>query len=544
MSLRALALLLLLLPAAASAAELRVGTSIDEVTVHPSTAQISRHGRAQLPAGSVRLLVDELTPQLQDDTLRLFAKGGARARILGVSVEMQPQAESTSPAVQAAEENVRDLEFRDRALADRLEAAAEQKKFLDALRATYAKERSDNLPVRQVNTSEWSAMVDFLGREYAEVSATVRTTTRERLQLQKELDAARRELARLQSKGSRSYKRAVVDLLVERAGSIDLELTYLVHGASWQPVWDARLDPDDERLDLGLQARVQQRTGEDWENVQLVVSSAEPMRRTTLPEVHPLYLTRRPPSPPPYASRQAAPRAKAESLSESAGAMDEAEAFEPMPAQVRVNLLSTSYTAPARATIPSTGEARKSFLASHPLQAKLRRVVAPSIEAKAYLTAKAKNESGAPLLAGPIELFVEGAFVGRSSIGQVAEGDELELAFGPDERILVERDVLERNRDDYGVFSRRERYTYKIRTKVKNLYREPVQIDLVEQLPVSRDEDIEVKILEGTTAGGKGDEQKPGVQTWTLDLKAGQERVIQTAFEVSYPKGVPIFNLP
>ena len=73
-------------------------------------------------------------------------------------------------------------------------------------------------------------------------------------------------------------------------------------------------------------------------------------------------------------------------------------------------------------------------------------MTAPALEKTAYLTAKAVNESGAPLLAGPIELFVEGEFVGRSRIEAVPEGDEIELAFGPDERIRIEREVLERKR--------------------------------------------------------------------------------------------------
>ena len=543
MNLRAL-VLALLLPAVAAAAEQPVSTTIEAVTVHPSSALVARKGRAQVPAGSVRLLLEGLTPQLADDSLRLGAGGSARARLLGVAVEMQPQPDSTSPEVRAAEEAVRDLEFRDRAVADRLEAAEKQKSFLDALRATYAKERSENLATRRADPREWSAMVAFLGREYEAVFQAVRDANRERADLQRELDAARRRLAQIQGKGARSYKRAVVDLQVDRAGTLDLELTYLVYGASWQPVWDARLDPGAERVELGLQAQVQQTTGEDWANVALTVSSAEPQRRTVVPELEPLYLTKYAPPPPrPYDARpQVAQKA-------SRAAADEAEAgapgvFAPAPAEVRVNLLATSYVAPSRATIPSTGERRKSFLAAYPLQAQLRRVSAPVLEQRAYLTAKAKNDTDVPLLAGPIELYVEGDFVGRSRLDGVSPGDELELAFGPDERIRVERAVIDRDRDESGVFSKRERYTYRVRTKLKNLYREAVEVNLLDHLPVSRDEDIEVEVLDRTTAGAKEDEQKPGVRTWLVRLKPGEERVIEVSYAVSYPRGARVVNLP
>ena len=544
MSLRALALLLLVLPTAVSAAEIRVETVIDEVTVHPSSALVSRLGNVQLPAGSVRLYLEGLTPQLQDDTLRLHAGGGARARLLGVAVEMQPQADSTSPEVRAAEEEVRELELRDRALVDDRATAEEQLEFLDALRATYAKERSENLPVRQVNTAEWTKMVGFLGTQYEQVRGAIRESERKRAALQRELDAARRRLSQIQSKGTRSWKRAVVDLQVERPGSIELRLEYLVHGASWQPRWDARLLPASKRIDLGLQAWVQQRTGEDWENVRLVVSSAEPQTRTTIPELQPLYLSKAPPPSPRYydsAAKRAVPQVSAGAARESVA--EDEMAFVPAPAQVSVQLLSASYTAPNRATIPSTGEGRKSFLASNPVEAALRRVAAPAVDERAWLTAKGRNETGAPLLAGPVELFVEGAFVGRTNIGDVPEGGELELSFGADPRIKVERTVLDRNREDTGLFSKRERLTYKVRTTLKSLYREAVEVEILDRLPVSRDEDIEVKILEAT-AGAVEDAAKPGVRTWKLSLDPRKEQKIEVGYEVTYPAGARIVGLP
>ena len=202
-----------------------------------------------------------------------------------------------------------------------------------------------------------------------------------------------------------------------------------MHGAGWQPVWDARLEPERERVELGLQAQVQQTTGEDWQNVALTVSSAQPERRTTVPELQPLYRAKY--APPPQRDygamkAQAAPRAVSESEAADSGA-----AFAPAQVTVRTNLLATSYAAPNRASIPSTGEQRKTVLATYPLKAELRRVTAPALEQRAYLTAKTINQTDVPLLAGPIELYVQGDFVGRSHIGQVPPGDELELAFGP-----------------------------------------------------------------------------------------------------------------
>lgn len=547
----ALALLALLLPTLAAAADLPVPTAIDAVTVYPGTALVTRQGRAQLPAGPVRLVVEGLPIQLQDDSLRFEAKGSARARILGLSVENRRFAEATSAEVRAAEDAVRTLEQQDRALADRIEAANQQRQFLDGLRSTYVRERTENLAVRAVDTKEWASLVDFIGSRTNAVLGEVRTVENQRRDVARELEAARARLQQIQSKGQRQEKQVAIDLDVSRAGSLGIELAYFVGGTNWGPVWDARLDPARKRVDLGLQARIEQRTGEDWSNVKLSVSTAQPERRIYVPELQPRYLTKYQPQPY-YGSRGGYAQKKSEAMAPAApsaqnGAADmaEEEAYAELPpAQIDAGLLTTRFTAPDRATIPSTGETRKSFLASFPLEAKLERIAAPAVEPVAFLTATATNSSGVPLLAGPIELYVDDAFIGRTSINGVPAGDELKLAFGPDERIRVDRQVLERNHESSGVFSKSDVWRYRIRTTVENLYGEKVEVSLLDQLPVSREESIEVKLLDGTTGGSKEDENKPGVRTWKLELGPNQKKVVELRFEVSFPRGTKVQGLP
>lgn len=546
MNLRTQALLLafLLLPALASAADLQVATAVDEVTVHPSSARVVRRGKIQVPAGEVRLVLEGLTPQLVDDSLRLETTGGARARLYGISVESKQHAHTTSAELRAAEAEVRTLEDRDRELRDRIDAAGKRREFLDGLRSTYVRERTENLGVRQTSPAEWGAMVDFVGKQTNAVLEEIRETEIKRRELAAELGAARGRLHQLQSKGARVDKQVVVDLLVQRGGSLGLELTYVVPNASWRPIWDARLDPEHESIELGLQARVEQRTGEDWSNVKLAVSTAQPERRIYVPGLHSRYLQKGgvylQSAGASDMKRSARPSAKMDA------SMEESEAgYAAPPPMVEVGLISTSFTAPSRATVPSTGEQRNTLLGSFPIETKLVRVAVPETEPVAFLVAEGSNTTGVPLLAGPIELFVGNAFVGRTSIPDVPAGDTLKLAFGPDQRIKIDRKVIDRTHEETGVFSKREVIRYRIRTVVKNLYQSDVEVSLSERLPVSRDEDIEVKILDGTTKATQPDDpMKPGVKTWLLKLAPGEEKTVELRFEVSFPRGQVIQGLP
>ncbi|HEY0838564.1 MAG TPA: mucoidy inhibitor MuiA family protein [Vulgatibacter sp.] len=538
MSSRLPAAILLLLPSLAIA-DMRVPSTVDEVTVYSASALVTRRAKATLPAGEVRLLLEGLTPRLVDDSVRVETSGSARVRILGISVEDQPLAESTSAPLRAAEAALRDLEDRDRELVDDSAAAGKKRDFLDALRATYAKERSGNL---SGNPRELASMVDFMGKEYASIAREIRRIDADRRALAPKIEAARAEVSNLRSTGARAQKRVAIDLAVAKEGTLALALGYRVPNASWRPEWDARLDPGTGKVELGLQAVVEQRTGEDWSGVKLAVSTARPERRVVLGELEPLYLRK---AVPMRGGRSApAPSMKqvGSMREESYAAADMAEVA---PARVDVGLVATTLTATSRASVPSTGDARKSPLGVFALESKLARTASPVLDERAFLVAEAVNGTGMPLFAGSVELFVGGAYAGRSLLPDVPPGGDVKLAFGPDPRIRLDRKVLDRSRDESGLFSKTETIRYRTRTTVKNHHDVVVELLLRDLVPVSQDEDISVKLLDGTTAPEQEeDPMKPGVKSWKLKLAPGEERVVELRYAVSYPKGQRIDGLP
>jgi hypothetical protein len=62
-------------------------------------------------------------------------------------------------------------------------------------------------------------------------------------------------------------------------------------------------------------------------------------------------------------------------------------------------------------------------------------------------------------------------------------------------------------------------------------------------LPVPRDGEIEVKLLDGTTAATREDPERPGVRTWELTLAPREEQVVELRYEVRAPRGVTLTGL-
>jgi uncharacterized protein (TIGR02231 family) len=536
-------------PAAARAAPERpVSSRIDAVTVHRTTARVTRLARVELAEGEWRLVLPGLPDGLDDASVRVEGRGSARARLLSVTVERSIGERAAAAEARTAEERLAALEEEDRALEDRIKVAQARQKLSEGLRSTYSEERARNLAVRPVSMREWAELAAFVERELSATSAQVRRAEGGRRELKRRVDAARADLERLAAKRAETTKRLAVVVEAARAGALELSVAYTVANAGWGPVWDARLDPAASKVELALHGSVWQRTGEDWEDVRLAVSTAAPERRLAVPELSTLWLDRARAAPIRASTalldraRAALPAAAPAEAKAMAGAREEAEAEAPQ-AQLEEGLLAATLTAPARASVDGAGQARDVLLSRVTLAAEVTRTAAPRVDRAAFLTAKIANGTDLPLLAGKASVWVGDAFSGRAPLAFTPAGGELRLAFGADDRVEVERRVVERSHDTAGLLGKREVWRYRVRTALKNRRAEPVEVALLDLVPVSRDGEVEVKVLDGTSTGAREDPERPGVREWQLALGAREERVVELRYEVSAPKGMVVAGL-
>ncbi len=538
----------LAVPASAASKDIPSASRIDAVTVYRDAARVTRVAKIDLPAGDVRVKLEHLPDQLLDHSLRVSGTGKANAQVFGATIERVPHVETTAKDVRAAQDKVTALESQDRELEDQIKQANARKELLDSLRSTYVKERTENLAVRPMDPKEWGAMVEFVVKQYDAVLDEIRKTEFARRDLAKHLQAARKELEQIRAKGGLVTKTVAVDLRVENTGSFELAVSYVIDSASWSPIWDARLDADKQTIALSLYGSVEQTSGEDWTDVALALSTAQPSRGIAVPELPPQYLDIIRPRPPAAAAPLA--KARADEL-RAMGAMQALEdkkeedvAMKMAEADVAQGLLAATFTAPRRESIDSSGTARRAFLSTFPLKAELTRLAAPKLDEHAVLTAKATNESGPVLLPGPVNIFLGDELTGQTFLPLVPPGDEIKLAFGPDDRVKVERKIIERKHETTGLFSKEDLYRYRIRTTVKNLYPTPVTVTILDQVPVSRDETIKVTILDGSTKPTEPeDPTNPGVRRYTYTLQPKAEQVIDLGYEVRFPKGQMIGGL-
>ncbi len=192
------------------------------------------------------------------------------------------------------------------------------------------------------------------------------------------------------------------------------------------------------------------------------------------------------------------------------------------------------FKAPTQASIESGPEQLKVPLSVVTWKAELFYEATPAIQKTAYLTARVKNATKQPILAGKMSIFVNGDFAGEGKLDTTGPGGVLMLPLGADEDIRLERHVAPKTRTE-GTFSKEEITDYAVHMEVGNYKKRSVTVDVFDVLPKTNNEDMEVKLLSAKPATAKKPDSK-GRLKWRLILKPGETRKIDFVYSIRRPK--------
>ena len=547
-------------------------TTIIEVTIYPDRARVTRQGTVELKQGEHRLQVGELPLSLLPESVRAGGKGTAQARLLALDVAKTFYQEPPTATVAELEREIEKLKDQDKALADQAAAHQTQLEFLKGLGTAAGENLSRGIAFGKSKVADGQEMLAFMAEGMATASQELRKAAAQRRDLEKELTKLRKELEQQRSARPRERYAVTVDVEVLDQGEFELEVTYVVRNASWQPLYDLRLDSGPisnlqsptSNLDLTYLGQVTQRTGENWEEVALSLSTAKPALATILPELRPWYVSVPAPLPPPTAAPvpraarllKAAPAPPAQPVAafETLTGMEEEEAepveMEAVTAEVEETGAALTFRVAKPANIPSDGSPHKTTVAALSLTPRLDYVAVPKLVSQAYRRATVTNDTDYVFLPGPANVFYGGEYVGTTTLativsgqepGAVAPGQEFKVFLGVDERIKVSRELLASEVDKKFIGDRR-RLHYAYRIKVQNLRDEREKVIVSDQIPVARHEEIKVRLDMAEPKPTKQTEL--GILKWELDLEPGEEQAIRFDFNVEYPRSLAVIGLP
>ena len=204
-------------------------------------------------------------------------------------------------------------------------------------------------------------------------------------------------------------------------------------------------------------------------------------------------------------------------------------------AQIETQAFQAVYSIAGRVTVPATGEAKRVQIDEASLDPALMVRTVPKREQKAYLYAKVAMARGTPILPGQVSLFRDATFVGNGRLPQLAPGEEHELGFGSDDNVRVRHTVAEEKRAESGIISASKTDTRNYRITVKSMHERPIAVTVLDQIPVSQNNDIKVELLGKTAPTKRNVDDKRGVLAWEMKVAPDEEKVVEFGYRTTWP---------
>ncbi len=539
----------------AKANEIIVDSNITAATVYNDRATITRSAKVEIPAGEHTLIFRGLPINIFTNSLR--AQGSSSADVVFGALEHKrissedfivPKEKELNAKIEKLEDEKRTYN------ADKL-ALVTARKFLENIGNTASLRENEEIAKLELNPTDWANAADGLTSKIAEnikaglaLDIKIRTVQRKISKLQNELHGLRT--------GQKQSYSVSLPLETSKATTLDVKLIYQISNVSWQPIYDARLDVKSGKLELVQYGSVWQRTGEDWNNIKLTLSTAQPSRGAGLPDLSPQWVSLYE-EPEKYSDsvqnlsfgRKAVPMMAMESVA----AINSIESDKGAPvrkarfqsAKINTEGFVGEYAVSGLVNVKADGTKSKVLIGSFETDNILEVQVKPQIDTKGYLVAKAKLKGDAPILSGKVNLFRDGAYIGQSYTDMLRPNDETQLAFGIDDNIMVTRNTLTDKHSEEGMISKSNVREKVFVTHIKNLHKQPVTLTVLETIPVSTDEKISVSILKDkTTQGYESDnDDVAGLLRWSMKLNAKKEAEVKLGWQVSWPKDKTISGL-
>ena len=497
----------------ATTGRIEVPLPVTRVTAFEDRAELTRQTTTSLKAGLNRLVARGVTPLTHEAHLGAQTSVGRVERIRVVRRLTERGATDPDRLFALAV----DLRLAEQALdvARAARGRAEQRRTAaSGILGRFAERLARTAWLPDAAPARWPDGLDAL----EQVVDAATTTLAAARAAESEADAAaRRQRALVDAAGARRPRPVCdleIDVFADAAGPATLTVRGVVPCAMWRPSHEAHLR-EDARLAWTTHGTVWQATGEDWDAIELVLSTDRPGAGATLPEV----VADRPALQPKVEKK----RIVLEHRTEAARKDDGRDAVPGVYDGGEPRELSP----PGRVSIPADGRPHKVAVGGFTTTATLARVCRPELAPHVFWRAALANEAATPILAGPVTLQRDGAWVGQGDVVYVGPGERFEQSFGSDDRWSV-RCRRVRRTEERMLAKDRTHFVTEVTLTWAGAGEGEAEVGL--RLPVSELRALEIKPSERWCSEGTPHPDEDGLVRLTVRLQPGELRELTVGF--------------
>lgn len=602
--------------------ELVLKTDISEATVFINGAQVIRRKTVDLLPGKSTIRFSNLSPYIDAKSVQL--KVNSNVMVLSVNHQLNyTDSLKQSGELDKIESQLNAVKEKIKMENTNLDIISEELSFLHENIKIGGSAQGISLINLKETAIYYQEKVSALKLREKEVKKSLD-------RLNKEKDALERQGRLLGNVKPTPTGEVLVKVDSNSAVKCDIELSYYVANASWYPSYDIRAVSIEEPIRLIYKANVHQNTKEDWKNVKLKVSSANPNVGNIVPQLQ-TYLLNYYTNPPKYdgsttsnkvvgrifdektkdpiiganimikgstigtisdmngnfelqipdnssklevsyigylkqvlsiigSQMNVAMREDSKSLEEvvvvgygtksisdgmqgytpgvvsnirirGVGSLSKSEAA-PLPTNQVENQTTVEFEIKTPYTVVSDNKSITIEMYRYDLPAVYEYFSVPKVDKDAFLLANVVDWEKYNLLEGEANIFFENTFVGKTILDVRYVSDTLNISLGRDKNVMVSREKLkDSNKKQFFGSKKEDTRAWKI--TVKNNKKQLVNFVLLDQIPVSTMEEIEV-IPENLSGGILNKDN--GQVKWKFTLKPSAKNELELKYKVKYPK--------
>ena len=529
--------LLLIFASTFTFAETRLPSRISEATVYRNGAKLTNVASVRLTAGSNQIFFEKLPVDMNPNSVQVRIEGKAdllSAFFRQATTELNQPNGTAIKNLQDSIEMVNDRILRMAAETEIL--SKEEASLQDNQKRVGAGEHST------LSVTDWKEMSQYYHTRLTEIKNRQLELTFLRRKEDRLMAAMNERLNNLNRRETQTSGELVLQIESAVAQTLNISCIYFITQASWTPAYDLRAESIDKPLRMVYKAVVSQQSGFDWQGIKLKLSSARPLSNNNRPILTPQYIDYYVAHyPRPYDNPAAGAPANVFNLAQtrsadakSVGELSKEEiSVDEVVTEAEENPSGEEFAVTAPQSIVSGAEPQTVRYKEEQLDALYQYHATPKLDPGVFLLAKIPNYGKYGLLSGTAQIFFKDTYVGQSEIDTKTVSDTLLLSLGRDEDISIKRvkptDLAYTPKflNNY----KKELIAYDI--VVKNNKKIPVNIEILDQIPVPRQSEISVELEEKSGAQYDADF---GKLLWRLDVPAFGSKTVRFKYWIKYPK--------
>ncbi len=580
-----------------------LSSTIQKAVIYPNGATVHRVATMEIPKGNTTLIIQQLPLDVKESSINIWLPKG----VLLLSQNYKQQFVDVSKMQLALTEKRQQVEDSIAIVDLQITTLQGQEYILNENRKLSGTEQD------AFTVAELRALNAFYGKEMLLIKQQLFQLGLQKRQLQTNLAAINAQNNQDGQTAEKGEGQLVLEVSSEVARSVTIDFSYFTDQAGWIPTYDLRVEGGQPNIQISYKASVFQNTGEDWNQIQLSLSNAEPTIDYSIPELSPYYLnfnnyyttttnftsvngvvrgtiyddnnevligatvmikgtnigtstdvdgkfelnvptgskylainyTGYNSTEIPITSRQLVARLNDNGMAleevvvtgyggRSRGARDYTpkQKQQAIPTAVTRSQTSFAYHIDIPYSIPSTINRKSVLIKTEKVAADFEYITMPKITETAFLTAKIDNWQELDLLAGTANIFLDNKYAGQTFLENKPLEDAYILSLGKDDEVYVKR-TLQKDYQRQRFIGNNKEETRKWVLEVRNNKSTPINIRIMDQVPISKNSAIKISVEEISNAVQNKEE---GLLTWTTSLAARQQWSGLITYKVKYPK--------